>query len=31
MPHAEHRVLEGQTHDMNPAVLGPVLAEFFGS
>ena len=31
MPHAEHRILEGQTHDMNPAVLGPVLAEFFGS
>ena len=31
MPHAEHRTLEGQTHDMNPAVLGPVLAEFFGS
>jgi pimeloyl-ACP methyl ester carboxylesterase len=31
MPHAQHRTLEGQTHDMNPAVLGPVLAEFFGS
>ena len=31
MPHARHRTLDGQTHDMNPAVLGPVLAEFFGS
>ncbi|HEX2315174.1 MAG TPA: alpha/beta hydrolase [Thermomonospora sp.] len=24
-----HRVLEGQTHDVDPAVLAPVLAEFF--
>ena len=31
MPHAKHRTLEGQTHDMNPGVLGPVLAEFFRS
>jgi pimeloyl-ACP methyl ester carboxylesterase len=31
MPHAQHRILEGQTHDMNPAVLGPLLVEFFGS
>ena len=31
MPHAQHRTLVDQTHDMNPAVLGPVLAEFFGS
>jgi pimeloyl-ACP methyl ester carboxylesterase len=31
MPHAQHRTLAGQTHDMNPAVLGPVLVEFFGS
>jgi pimeloyl-ACP methyl ester carboxylesterase len=31
MPHAQHRSLDGQTHDMNPAVLGPVLVEFFGS
>jgi pimeloyl-ACP methyl ester carboxylesterase len=31
MPHAQHRTLAGQTHDMNPAVLGPLLVEFFGS
>lgn len=31
MPHARHRTLEGQTHDMNPGVLAPVLVEFFGS
>src|SRR5215470_2557345 len=31
MPHAQHRILDGQTHDMNPGVLGPVLVEFFGS
>jgi pimeloyl-ACP methyl ester carboxylesterase len=31
MPHAKHRTLEGQTHDMNPGVLGPVLVEFFRS
>jgi pimeloyl-ACP methyl ester carboxylesterase len=29
MPHAQHRTLEGQTHDMNPGVLSPVLVEFF--
>ncbi|MFD9123819.1 alpha/beta fold hydrolase [Kitasatospora sp. NPDC059571] len=31
LPHAEYRTLEGQTHDPDPAVLAPVLAEFFGS
>jgi pimeloyl-ACP methyl ester carboxylesterase len=31
MRHAQQRTLEGQTHDINPAVLGPVLTEFFGS
>jgi pimeloyl-ACP methyl ester carboxylesterase len=31
MPHAQHRTLEGQTHDMVPEVLAPVLVEFFGS
>jgi hypothetical protein len=31
MPDAQLRVLEGQTHDMSPAVLGPVLVEFFAS
>jgi pimeloyl-ACP methyl ester carboxylesterase len=29
IPQAELRTLDGQTHDMNPAVLAPVLAEFF--
>jgi pimeloyl-ACP methyl ester carboxylesterase len=29
MPQAEMRVLDDQTHDVDPAVLGPVLAEFF--
>jgi pimeloyl-ACP methyl ester carboxylesterase len=27
--HAQHRSLEGQTHDLVPAVLAPVLEEFF--
>lgn len=31
MPHAELRTLEGQTHEVAPAVLAPVLAEFLGS
>lgn len=30
MPRAELRTLAGQTHDASPAVLAPVLAEFFG-
>jgi len=29
MPHARLRVLEGQTHDVDPAVQAPVLAQFF--
>jgi pimeloyl-ACP methyl ester carboxylesterase len=29
LPNAEHRTLEGQTHDVNPAALAPVLIEFF--
>jgi pimeloyl-ACP methyl ester carboxylesterase len=29
IPHAEHRTLEGQTHDVNLEVLAPVLVEFF--
>lgn len=29
MPHARHRTLEGQSHDVNPEVLAPVLVEFF--
>jgi pimeloyl-ACP methyl ester carboxylesterase len=28
MPNARLRVLEGETHDVNPAVLAPVLTEF---
>jgi hypothetical protein len=27
--HAQHRTLEGQTHDVNTEVLTPVLVEFF--
>jgi pimeloyl-ACP methyl ester carboxylesterase len=29
MPQAEHRTLEGQTHEVAPHVLAPVLVEFF--
>ena len=29
IPGAQLRILEGQTHDVNPRVLAPVLAEFF--
>lgn len=29
MPHARLQILEGQTHDVSPAVLAPVLAGFF--
>jgi pimeloyl-ACP methyl ester carboxylesterase len=31
MPKAEFRTLDGQTHDVDPAALAPVLAEFFPS
>lgn len=31
LPHAQHRTLEGQTHDVAPEVLAPVLVEFFAS
>ena len=31
MPQAELRTLDSQTHDVDQAVLAPVLAEFFGS
>ena len=30
LPNAEVKALEGQEHNVDPAVLGPVLAEFFG-
>jgi pimeloyl-ACP methyl ester carboxylesterase len=29
IPHAEHRTLEGQTHDVDLKVLAPALIEFF--
>ncbi|NEA52763.1 alpha/beta fold hydrolase [Streptomyces sp. SID13666] len=31
LPTAGHRTLHGQTHDVAPDVLAPVLAEFFGA
>jgi hypothetical protein len=31
MPRAELRTLDGQAHDVDHAVLAPVLAEFFAS
>ena len=31
IPHGQLRMLEGQTHEVNPAVLAPVLVEFFTS
>jgi pimeloyl-ACP methyl ester carboxylesterase len=29
MPHAQHRTLEGQTHEVSAEALAPVLVEFF--
>jgi hypothetical protein len=29
MPHGRLRALEGQTHEVDPAIQAPVLAEFF--
>ena len=31
IPHAEHRTLEGQPHDVNLELLAPVLVEFFNA
>jgi pimeloyl-ACP methyl ester carboxylesterase len=31
MPNAQHRTLEGQTHEVAAEALGPALAEFFNS
>ena len=31
MPYTQHRTLEGQTHEVAPQVLAPVLVEFFTS
>jgi pimeloyl-ACP methyl ester carboxylesterase len=30
IPNAEHRVVEGQAHEIDVQVLAPILAEFFG-
>jgi pimeloyl-ACP methyl ester carboxylesterase len=30
IPHAQLRILEGQSHDVNVEILAPVLTEFFG-
>ncbi len=30
-PQGQLRMLEGQTHEVNPGVLAPVLVEFFTS
>jgi hypothetical protein len=29
LPHAEHRILDGQGHVADPRVIGPLLADFF--
>jgi pimeloyl-ACP methyl ester carboxylesterase len=29
LPNAQYRTLEGQTHEVSPEVLAPVLIEFF--
>jgi hypothetical protein len=29
LAHAERRTLEGQDHNVDPAVIAPVIAEFF--
>jgi pimeloyl-ACP methyl ester carboxylesterase len=31
IPHAEHRILEEQGHDIDPKAVAPVLTAFFGS
>ncbi len=31
LPAAEHRMLDGQTHDVAPGAIAPVLVEFFGA
>jgi hypothetical protein len=31
MPHGHLRILEGQSHDVSPGVLAPVLVTFFTS
>jgi hypothetical protein len=29
MPHGQLRILHGQTHEVDPGVLAPILADFF--
>jgi pimeloyl-ACP methyl ester carboxylesterase len=29
IPHAQHRILDGQSHEVDPKVIAPVLLEFF--
>jgi hypothetical protein len=29
LPDGQHRILQGQEHNVDPAVLAPVLEEFF--
>ena len=29
MPHARLRILDGQTHEVSPEVLAPVVVDFF--
>jgi hypothetical protein len=31
IPQGQLRTLEGQTHEVNPGVLAPVLVDFFSS
>jgi hypothetical protein len=31
IPHAQHQVLPGQQHDVDPKVLAPALIAFFGT
>jgi hypothetical protein len=31
IPQGQFRTLEGQTHEVNPGVLAPVLVDFFTS
>ena len=31
IPNAQHRTLEGQTHEVAPEVIAPVLVEFFNA
>lgn len=31
IPHAQHHILDGQQHNVSPAVLAPILTAFFGA